>query len=315
MLFNVVFLDAGSLGDIDLSSLAQPSCQLTCYPFSQEEAYLNRAQDADVLIVNKCKITAELIGKLPRLKAILVAATGTDNIDMAAAKAQGIQVMNVRDYAETAVPQHVFALLLALTNNLFAYQQAVKAGDWSNSQHFALLDYPIMELAGKTMVIVGYGSLGQATAKLAKAFNMNVVIAERPDSDTLRPGRVAFSDALTQADVLSLHCPLLPSTQHLFNKQRFEQLKPGVIMINTARGGLIEPEALIDALSSGRVAAAGIDVLCQEPPPANDLLLQSGLKNLLITPHIGWASDAARNRMVKKIALNLADFIASKQYP
>jgi glycerate dehydrogenase len=312
MRYNLVFLDAASLGDADLAALQQPGCELQLFPYTAPTEIVHRLQHADIAIVNKCRLDATVLTQLPRLKAIMVAATGMDNIDLTAAAAQGIQVFNVQDYAGTAVPQHVFALLLALSNQLCQYQQAVQQGDWSRSQNFCLLDYPMFELAGKTMVIVGYGSLGQATAKLAQAFGMQVVIAERPDATTVRPGRIAFNQTLPLADVLSLHCPLTPATQHLLNRERLAQLKTGAVLINTARGGLIETEALLAALKSGQLLAAALDVLDTEPPPAEHPLLQSHLPNLLITPHIGWASREARARMVRKIANNIQIYLNSR---
>ena len=312
MRYNIVFLDAASLGDADLAALQQPGCELQLFPYSAPADIVDRLQHADIAIVNKCRLDAAVLAQLPRLKAIMVAATGMDNIDLTAAATQGIQVFNVKDYAGTAVPQHVFALLLALSNQLCQYQQAVQRGDWSRSQNFCLLDYPMFELAGKTMVIVGYGSLGQATAELAKAFGMRVLIAERPDVTEVRPGRIAFNNALALADVLSLHCPLTPATQHLLNRERLAQLKAGAVLINTARGGLIETEALIAALKSGQLLAAALDVLETEPPPAEHPLLQCRLPNLLLTPHIGWASREARTRMVLKIAANIQTFVNSR---
>jgi len=312
MRYNIVFLDAASLGDADLAALQQPGCELQLFPYSAPADIVDRLQHADIAIVNKCRLDAAVLAQLPRLKAIMVAATGMDNIDLTAAATQGIQVFNVKDYAGTAVPQHVFALLLALSNQLCQYQQAVQRGDWSRSQNFCLLDYPMFELAGKTMVIVGYGSLGQATAELAKAFGMRVLIAERPDATEVRPGRIAFNNALALADVLSLHCPLTPATQHLINRERLAQLKAGAVLINTARGGLIETEALIAALKSGQLLAAALDVLETEPPPAEHPLLQCRLPNLLLTPHIGWASREARTRMVLKIAANIQTFVNSR---
>lgn len=312
MRYNIVFLDAASLGDADLAALQQPGCELQLFPYSAPADIVDRLQHADIAIVNKCRLDAAVLAQLPRLKAIMVAATGMDNIDLTAAATQGIQVFNVKDYAGTAVPQHVFALLLALSNQLCQYQQAVQRGDWSRSQNFCLLDYPMFELAGKTMAIVGYGSLGQATAELAKAFGMRVLIAERPDVTEVRPGRIAFNNALALADVLSLHCPLTPATQHLINRERLAQLKAGAVLINTARGGLIETEALIAALKSGQLLAAALDVLETEPPPAEHPLLQCRLPNLLLTPHIGWASREARTRMVLKIAANIQNFVNSR---
>jgi glycerate dehydrogenase len=312
MRYNIVFLDAASLGDADLAALQQPGCELQLFPYSAPADIVDRLQHADIAIVNKCRLDAAVLAQLPRLKAIMVAATGMDNIDLTAAATQGIQVFNVKDYAGTAVPQHVFALLLALSNQLCQYQQAVQRGDWSRSQNFCLLDYPMFELAGKTMVIVGYGSLGQATAELAKAFGMRVLIAERPDVTEVRPGRIAFNNALALADVLSLHCPLTPATQHLLNRERLAQLKAGAVLINTARGGLIETEALIAALKSGQLLAAALDVLETEPPPVEHPLLKCRLPNLLLTPHIGWASREARTRMVLKIAANIQNFVNSR---
>lgn len=312
MRYQIVFADAATLGDADLSALHLANCQLQVYAHSSADELPARLQDADIAIVNKCRLDAALIAKLPRLKAIMVAATGMDNIDLQAARAAGIQVFNVTDYAGTAVPQHVFALLLALSNQLFSYSTAVQRGDWSRSQSFCLLDYPIFELAGKTMVIVGYGVLGQATAALARAFGMRVLIAERPDATLIRDGRTAFNAALAQADVVSLHCPLTEQTRHLLNQQSLALLKTGAIIINTARGGLIEPEALLHALHSGQVSAAALDVLSIEPPPASDLLVNSKLPNLLLTPHIGWASREARARMVEKLVYNIHTFISSK---
>ncbi|MFN3710586.1 MAG: D-2-hydroxyacid dehydrogenase [Alishewanella aestuarii] len=309
MRYQIVFADAATLGDADLSALHLTNCQLQVYAHSSADELPARLQDADIAIVNKCRLDAALIAKLPRLKAIMVAATGMDNIDLQAARAAGIQVFNVTDYAGTAVPQHVFALLLALSNQLFSYSTAVQRGDWSRSQSFCLLDYPIFELAGKTMVIVGYGVLGQATAALARAFGMKVLIAERPSATEIRPGRLAFGAALAEADIVSLHCPLTADTQHMINKSSLAGLKTGAVLINTARGALIEPNALLEALKTGQVGAAALDVLSTEPPPASDPLLKCKLPNLLITPHIGWASREARTRMVLKIADNIRGFL------
>lgn len=309
MRYQIVFADAATLGDADLSALHLANCQLQVYAHSSADELPARLQDADIAIVNKCRLDAALIAKLPRLKAIMVAATGMDNIDLEAARTAGIQVFNVTDYAGTAVPQHVFALLLALSNQLFSYSTAVQRGDWSRSQSFCLLDYPIFELAGKTMVIVGYGVLGQATAALARAFGMRVLIAERPSATEIRPGRLAFSAALAEADIVSLHCPLTADTRHMINKTSLAGLKTGAVLINTARGALIEPNALLEALKTGQVGAAALDVLSTEPPPASDPLLNCKLPNLLITPHIGWASREARTRMVLKIADNIRGFL------
>lgn len=312
MRYNLVFLDAATLGDADLSPLQQADCQLTLHDYTDTADIISRLQHADIAIVNKCVLDATILQQLPRLKAIMIAATGTDNVDIVAANQAGIRVENVRNYAETAVPQQVFALLLALTNQLVGYHQAVSTGHWAKSKSFCLLDYPIMELADKTIVIVGYGALGQTTARLAEAFGMKVIIAERPGALSARPGRTLLHEAFAIADVVSLHCPLTAETKHLLNTERISWLKPGAIIINTARGALIEPQALIAALQQGQLKAAGLDVLAQEPPAADDPLLNSTLANLLITPHTGWASSEARARMVNKIAANIANFITDR---
>ncbi len=310
MRYNVVFLDAATLGDANLSALNLADCQLTLHQHTAVTQIVARLQQADIAIVNKCVLDAKVLQQLPRLKAIMVAATGTDNIDLSAAQHAGVVVKNVQHYAETAVPQHVFALLLALTNQLIGYQQLVSTGRWQQSPTFCLLDYPLMELAEKTMVIVGYGALGQATAKLAQAFGMQVIIAERPGATVARTGRMLLPEAFAMADVLSLHCPLNADTKHMINQKSLSWLKPGAILINTARGALIEPLALINALQHGRLKAAGLDVLAEEPPAPETALLNCGLANLLITPHIGWASREARARMVSKIAKNILEFMA-----
>ena len=308
MRYNIVFLDAASLGDADLAALQQPGCELQLFPYSAPADIVDRLQHADIAIVNKCRLDATVLTQLPRLKAIMVAATGMDNIDLTAAATQGIQVFNVKDYAGTAVPQHVFALLLQLTNKVQQYHQAVLHGKWSQSKHFCLLDYPVMELAGKSMLIVGYGALGRATARLAEAFGMQLLIAEQPGAARCRPGRTPFTTALAQADVISLHCPLTPQTERLFNREIFAAIKPGALLINTARGGLIDETALLQALQHGHLGGAALDVLTQEPPAPDNPLLQADLAQLIITPHMAWGSAEARQRLVLQLADNIIAF-------
>lgn len=306
---HVVFLDAATMGDTDLSVLTSDSVRLTCFDDTAVGQVLPRLADASIAIVNKVQLTAAILQQLPRLKLICVAATGVNNVDVKAAAQLGIVVCNVRGYADATVAQHVFALLLQLNNNIAQYHQAVVSGRWSQSRHFCLLDYPVSELAGKTFAVIGYGALGQATARLAKAFDMNVIIAERAGAHPPRAGRVSFTSALAQADVISLHCPLSSDTEQLFNQHTFIQMKHGAILINTARGGLIDPQALLAALNSGQLAGAALDVLMQEPPAATDLLVRANLPNLIITPHIAWASIEARQRMVQQIQHNITGFL------
>lgn len=306
---NMVFLDAASMGDADLSALGNCGPALTCYPSTTDADIIPRLANATIAIVNKVVLNAAVLQQLPQLKLICVAATGVNNVDLAAAADLGITVCNVRGYADTAVPQHVFALLLQLTNQVQQYHQAVVAGRWSQSPFFCLLDYPVTELAGKIFTVVGYGALGQASARLAEAFGMQVVIAEQPGAVECRDGRQPFADALAQADVISLHCPLTAATDKLFNQAVLSGLKPGAILINTARGGLIDEAALLQALQHGPLAAAALDVLTQEPPQADNALIKAALPNLLLTPHMAWASAEARQRMVQQLAGNIRGFL------
>ncbi|MDX1676549.1 D-2-hydroxyacid dehydrogenase [Arsukibacterium sp.] len=307
----IVFLDAGSMGDTDLTPLQLPGCQLTCHASTEAEQIIPRLVKADIAVVNKVKLTGDILRSLPQLKLICVAATGVNNIELAAAAAQDIAVCNVRGYADTAVPQHAMALLLGLTNQISQYQQSLAQGEWSRSPHFCLHSHRLTELAGKRFVVVGYGALGQATARLAAAFGMQVIVSEHRGQQHCRPGRLTFEQALRQADVLSLHCPLTPETTHLLNSAHLALLPDGAIVLNTARGDLIDETALLTELVSGRLAA-GLDVLSSEPPPVNHMLLQQALPNLLLTPHIGWASSAARDRMVVQLAENISAFLAGK---
>lgn len=312
MTTQVVFLDAATMADTDLNPLQLAEVHLTLYPQTSAEQLLNHASGAQVLISNKVPLDAKAIAALPELRCILVAATGVNIVDIAAAKAAGIVVCNAQGYAGTAVPQQVFALLLQLTNHIQSYHQAVQQGVWSQSPQFCLHLQPIEELAGKTMTLLGYGDLGQATARLAEAFGMKVLIAERHDATETRAGRAAFEAALRQADVLSLHCPLTDSTAKLINAKTLSWMKPTALLINTARGGLIDEAALAEALAQGTIAGAALDVLSTEPPAVAHPLLDRALPNLIITPHVAWASRQAMQRLVLQLSENLRAFISQK---
>ena len=314
-MFQTVFLDAATLADTDLSPLQLDGTRLQCFTDTKAEQVCQRLQQADIVITNKVCLSQAVLQQLPALKLICVAATGVNNIDVDSARQLGIAVCNVQGYATTAVPQHVMALLLALTNKVALYDQAAKQGRWSQSPHFCLLDYPVTELAGKTFVVVGYGALGQATARLAAAFGMTVLVAEQPAARVCRPGRVPFHTALAQADVISLHCPLTPDTAGLINADVLSGIKTGALLINTARGGLIDEIALLHALQNGKLAGAALDVLSTEPPAADHPLLTSTLDNLLITPHMAWATAEARRRMVTQLASHIRNFIDGKPLP
>ncbi len=306
----LVFLDQATLPDVDLSSLQQLPLPIYCYPQTAPDDVLARLSDATVAIVNKVVLNAATLVQLPKLKLICVTATGVNNIDLAAARQAGITVCNARDYAKHAVPQQAMALLLGLFNQIAAYHQAVQQGAWSQSPQFCWLGYPIRQLAGLNFTVVGFGGLGQATAQLAAAFGMHILIAERPDAEVVREGRLSFQQALQQADVLSLHCPATVDNEHLLNAESLSWLKPTAVVLNTARGSLIDTKALAQALKNGRLAGAALDVLDIEPPPADHPLLQPDVPNLLISPHVGWASQQAMQQLVEQTADNIRSYFA-----
>ncbi len=307
---NIVFLDADSLADTDLSALQLPGWELHCYPATHVADVAARIATANVVISNKVVLDGATLKTASALKLVCIAATGTNNIDLAAASALGIQVCNVRDYALGAVPQHAMALLLALNNQLLSAHQAVLDGRWSRSSQFCLHQQPIQSLQGKVFTVVGYGGLGQATAALARAFGMQICIAERPDAPQVRPGRLAFRDALSVADVVSLHCPAQPGQPPLLGAQQLSWLKASALLINTARGTLIDEQALLSALQSGQLAGAALDVLADEPPAPDHPLVQAALPNLLLSPHLAWATTESMQMLVQQLAENILAFEA-----
>lgn len=307
---HIVLLDADTLCGADLSALQLPDSTLQLYASTMAAELPARLQQATVVISNKVMLDASVLAQAPQLRLICVAATGTNNVDLVAATARNIQVCNVRDYALDAVPQHAMALLLALNNQIVLQQQAVYRGDWSRSPVFCLHQQPIQSLAGKTFTVVGYGGLGQATAALARAFGMQICVAERPDAITIRPGRVRFCDALAQADVLSLHCPAVAGAPPLLGAEQLSWLKPQALLINTARGALIDEPALLEALQQRRLAGAALDVLATEPPDPQHPFLQARLPNLLLSPHLAWATTESMQRLIGQLAENIQTFNA-----
>lgn len=247
----------------------------------------------------------------PRLKLICVAATGTNNIDLLAASARGIEVRNVRGYATPSVVQHTWGLILALATRLANYRDAIRRGDWSVSPQFCLLDYPITELAGKKLGILGFGELGRAVAAVAPAFGMEVLVGRLPGRPPA-PQRVPLATVLAESDVLSLHCPLTAQTAGLIGARELACMKSSAWLINTARGGLVDEYALAAALRSGYLGGAALDVLSQEPPRASHPLLAPDLQTLLLTPHTAWASQAARQRLVLLLADNIRAYRAGR---
>lgn len=304
-----VFLDQHSLDqqDLDFSALEAVFDEWVMYPQTASEQVLERIRDADVVISNKVLLNAQALKQNPQLKLILISATGTNNVDLVQAKAQGIVVCNCQAYGTSAVAQHTLMLMLALSTSVIQYNQAVKQGQWNQSSQFCLLDFPIVELAGKTLGIVGYGELGKAVAKLAEAFGMKVLIGALPN----RPqqlDRVAFQDLIGQVDYLSLHCPLTEDTRDLIDADVFDAMKPTAFLINCARGGIVNEQALVDALKQGKIAGAATDVLSVEPPKEGNVLLADDIPNLIITPHSAWGSREARQRMVQQLVENAVAF-------
>ncbi|WP_020558707.1 D-2-hydroxyacid dehydrogenase [Thiofilum flexile] len=308
----VVFLDTASTqaGDLDLTPLST-ACQgqLTLWPHTPAAQIQEHIGTASIVISNKVPIDAALMhSQRDTLKLICVAATGTNNIDLNAARQLNIPVTNVRDYGSQSVAEHVFSLIFALSRSLPAYQQELNQGAWQRAEQFCLLNHPIRELAGNTLLIIGGGTLGQATARLGQALGMKILFAERPHAPT-RAGKIALEAGLQQADVVSLHCPLTPETTHLINAERLALMQSHALLINTARGGIVDETALLAALRQGQIGGAGIDVLPQEPPIQGNPLLEAQLPNLIVTPHIAWASRTARQRLIEQLAQIISTFI------
>lgn len=306
---HTVILDAASLGnDISLDSLHRAAPGLVSFDFTAPDQIIPRLQDASIAIVNKTVIDADVMATCPTLKMIAVTATGTNNVDLEAARQRGIRVCNVIRYGRASLVQHTFMLMLTLAGNLHRYQQDVKAGLWHRASNFCLMDHPIMELEGKTLGIVGYGDLGQGVAEMGRAFGMQVLIAQRPGQPA-QTDRIPLDELLPQADVLSLHCLLSNETRNLIDARELALMKPTALLINTARGGLVNESAMADALTAGRIAGAGFDVLTREPPVNGNVLLDLQLPNLIVTPHCAWASREARQRLIDLTADNIARFM------
>ncbi|MFO7594696.1 MAG: 2-hydroxyacid dehydrogenase [Pseudomonadota bacterium] len=311
---NGVFLDRESLdrGDLRLDELKATLSDWRMYDATAPQQTAERIADAEVVISNKVVLDEAALAAAPKLRLIAVAATGTDNVDLHAAARLGISVCNVRRYATPSVVQHVFALLLNLSRHLNDYQQAVRQGRWQQSRQFCLLDYPIHELNGRKLGIVGYGELGEAVARTAgQAFAMEVLLAQRPGASA-QPGRIPLPELLPQVDVLSLHCPLTEATRGLIGEPELALMKPGAILINTARGGIVDEQALANALRAGRLGGAGVDVLEREPPGSDSPLLAGDIPNLIVTPHIAWAGLESRRRLTDQLAENIRAFLAGR---
>jgi glycerate dehydrogenase len=309
-----VFLDFATLGpglNVDVMHDAMPDIEI--YDETADSDVAERISDAEIVVANKSLFSAELLQKCPSLRLITLAATGTDNVDLEAAREHGVAVCNIRAYCTQSIAEHVFGCLLNLTHNLGRYNATVREGAWQKSDDFCLMSFPIRELSEMTLGIVGFGSLGKGVAKIARAFGMNVIISARPGTVSVADDRVPFEEVLQRSDVISLHCPLTDATAGLFGEKEFQAMKSDALLINTARGGLIDSNALVAALKSGEIAAAALDVLPQEPPVDGNPLLDYDAPNLMITPHIAWGTDVARQAALDQTVGNVAAFLRGEE--
>ena len=308
-MYKGVLLDADTLGmaDIDLGAIHQLPIEWAIYKNSRPDQVAERIADADIVITNKAPVMAADMASSLQLKLIAVAATGVNVIDVPAATAGNITVCNCAGYGTESVVQHTFALLLALCTRLADYHQDCITGRWQQSPMFCRLDYPVQQLSGKTLGIVGYGELGRGVARIARCFGMTVKIACLPGRSS--EGRVPLSELLPQIDVLTLHCPLTEQTHNLIGDTELALMKSDALLLNVARGGIVNEQALARALRNGVIAGAGVDVLSSEPPRKDNPLLLGDIPNLLITPHTAWSSQPARQALVNQVAENIRAFL------
>ena len=283
---------------------------LSSYGTTEAHETLARIRGADIVITNKVVISAQAFAENPQLKLVAVTATGVNNVDVEAAKQNGTAVCNIRAYGNESVAEHAFMMMITLMRNLPAYQRDVAAGLWENSPFFCHLGAPMRDLNGKMLAIFGRGNIGKTLAAYAQAFKMNVVFAEHKHAQSVRDGYVSFDEAIRSADVVSLNCPLTPQTTNMIGEAELQQMKPGAILINCGRGGLVDEAALVAALKYGQIGGAGFDVLTQEPPRDGNPLLKARLPNLIVTPHIAWASQEAANRLFDILLDNINRFVA-----
>ena len=302
-----VFLDRESLDrdDLKMAALEGAVDSFVSHQRTSPEQVAERLADADIAVVNKVVLDRAVVQRLPDLKLICVAATGVNNVDVDACREAGIAVANCRGYGTDSVAQHTIGLMLSLATRMFAYHRAAMRGDWGRSAQFCLLDYPIVELAGRTLGLVGLGTLGGRVAELARALGMEVLVAQRPGGAP-EPDRVPLDELLPQVDVLSLHCPLTDATRGLIGARELAAMQPHAFVINTARGGLVDEQALAEALRAGRLGGAGFDVLTAEPPREGNVLLDDSIPNLIVTPHSAWGSREARQRIVEQLTENVS---------
>jgi glycerate dehydrogenase len=312
----VVFLDAATYGDMSLQRFTD-RWDCTIHQVTSPDETMQRLAAHSVAVTNKVAIDCPVLSSpaAKDLKLIAVAATGTDIIDRGEATKRGVKVCNVPGYATQSVAQFTMALILELATRAGKYVGAVKSGEWQKSLVFSVLTYPTIELRGKKLGIVGYGNIGRAVAQMARGFGMDVLVAARPGSKGLIPtDRVSLEQLFRDADVVSLHCPLAAETRNLINAQTLSLMKPTAFLVNTARGALVDENALIDALRNSRIAAAALDVITKEPPPADHPIIRAAheLDNLMVTPHTAWSARETRERLLEEVEENISSFLSGK---
>lgn len=306
----IVFLDSDTIGPTVQLNRPTHEHEWIAYDRSNPSEAIERLRHADIAITNKVPIRADALSKLPDLKMISVAATGYDIIDIAACMERGITVSNVRGYAVNTVPEHAFALIFALRRNLIGYRSDVIQGKWQESGQFCFFSHDIRELSGSRLGIIGEGAIGQAVANIGRALGMDTVFAAHKDVEGLGPLYTPFDEVIETSDVITLHAPLLPSTRHMISTPEFEAMKKKPILVNTARGGLVDESALVDALDRGLVTGAGFDVLTTEPPtPGNPMLDVLGRPNVIVTPHVAWASHEAMQTLWDQMISHIDNFL------
>lgn len=310
-MLKIVFLDRDTLSpETVLRAPAFPHA-MTVFDRSTAKDVAARIADADIVISNKAPIDRAAMAGAGRLKMIAVAATGTDIVDLAAAREHGITVSNIRNYAKHTVPEHTFALMLALRRSIVPYRQSVLDGRWQQAAQFCFFDHPIADLGGSTLGIIGNGTLGKAVGRIAEAFGMTVLVADRRGSDTPKPGHTPFDEVMRRADVITLHCPLNSETRGIIGAREFALMERRPILVNTGRGGLVDERALERALEEDRIAAAGFDVTDGEPPAADSPMMRIAARpNVILTPHVAWASREAIQALADQLIENIELFVA-----
>ncbi|MBR0574017.1 MULTISPECIES: 2-hydroxyacid dehydrogenase [Pasteurellaceae] len=311
-MLNIVFLESTAIPSTHSIPRPQFPHNWIEYSHTSADELYERAKDADIVIMSKIIFNREIMSKLPKLKLIAVTATGTNNIDLVAAKELGIEVKNVTGYSSVTVPEHVLGMIFSLKHQLISYHKdQVLTDRWATCGQFYYADFPISDIRGSTIGIFGKGCLGTEVGRLAELLGMKVLYAEHKGAAKIRKGYTPFETVLKESDIITLHCPLTETTQNLINAKTLALMKPNAILINTGRGPLVDEIALLDALENGTIAGAGIDVMIQEPPQIDNPLMQAAkhLPNLLITPHVAWASQSATTTLCNKVAQNIEDFV------